>query len=200
MNHHDIPTPYTSERRPPAESVEQLRARIPGWGVDLDPKDRPSVPRLQFDPQATGASWTFPQRQPEEWPRERSIEHAFVTPVFGTSCPPKGLSGRLRTHAYRRYSEARAAHWLLLLAADRVDAAESRVTGLLRGRPDNPVAETGIVAEGPAHGLRSRLGRGRADVMHHVLDPAIVAAPLVVAGGAGLVALRRIRRRGASVR
>ena len=35
-------TPPRSRRSP--ESSEQLRARIPGWGVDLDPADRPSVP------------------------------------------------------------------------------------------------------------------------------------------------------------
>ena len=35
---------------PLVESSEQLRARIPGWGVDLDPKDRPSVPKLQYRP------------------------------------------------------------------------------------------------------------------------------------------------------
>ena len=34
--------PYTAGK--PARGVrEDLRARIPGWGADLDPKDRPSV-------------------------------------------------------------------------------------------------------------------------------------------------------------
>ena len=110
---------YTPEKPPLAESSDDLRARIPGWGVDLDPQDRPSVPRLQFDPNLSGALWDFPERQPESWPRERSVEHEFLTPVFGTSCPPKGLSGLLRKYSYRRFSEARAAHWLLLVAADR---------------------------------------------------------------------------------
>ena len=36
---------YTSEKPELPESIDQLRARIPGWGADLDPKDRPSVPR-----------------------------------------------------------------------------------------------------------------------------------------------------------
>jgi hypothetical protein len=35
------------------------------------------------------------------WPRERSIEHEFLTPVFGTSTPPRGLSGVVRRYAYR---------------------------------------------------------------------------------------------------
>ena len=113
--------PYTAQKPSPKESSEQLRARIPGWGADLDPADRPSVPREQFDPNLSGAHWEFPERQPEKWPRERSIEHAFLTPVFGTSCPPRGVSGAIRRWSYAKYSEGRAAHWLLLLAADRVD-------------------------------------------------------------------------------
>ena len=83
--------PYTSEKPPLTEGTDELRARIPGWGVDLDPKDRPSVPQERFDPSATGAHWDFPERQPEKWPRERSIEHKFLTPVFGTSCPQRAL-------------------------------------------------------------------------------------------------------------
>jgi hypothetical protein len=108
-------------------SPDELRARIPGWGVDLDPADRPSVPRLQPHEDLTGARWEFPERQPEQGQRERSIEHAFLTPVFGTTCPARGLSGAMRKLAYRRWSEARAAHWLMLLLADRVDVVESKV-------------------------------------------------------------------------
>src|SRR5215213_3306499 len=128
---------YTPEKPRLAPSSDELRARIPGWGVDLDPADRPAVPRERFDPAASGAHWDFPERQQETWPRERSIEHEFVTPVFGTSCPPKGLSGVIRKLAYRKYSEGRAAHWLLLLGADRVDAVESHLRSFLTVRPDN---------------------------------------------------------------
>jgi hypothetical protein len=83
---------YSAER-PQQPDVDALRARIPGWGADLDPNDRPSVPKLKYDPDATGAHWHFPERQPENWPRERSTEHKFLTPVFGTSTPLRGLSG-----------------------------------------------------------------------------------------------------------
>src|SRR5215212_7964160 len=120
----DIPIAYVPDLPQMRETPEQLRARIPGWGADLDPADRPSHPKLQYAPDTTGAHWDFPERQPEKQPRERSIEHAFVTPVFGTAQPPKGLSGAIRTFSYRRFSEGRAAHWLLLVAADRVDAYE----------------------------------------------------------------------------
>jgi hypothetical protein len=101
---------YTAEH-PPTPSSEELRQRIPGRGADLDPKDRPSVPKEKFDPAATGAHWDFPERQPEKWPRERSIEHKFLTPVFGTATPPRGVSGAIRRFAYNRYSEGRTAHW-----------------------------------------------------------------------------------------
>lgn len=173
--------PYTAEKPPNARSSEELRRTIHGWGVDLDPKDRPAVPKERFDPEGTGAHWHFPERQPERWPRERSPEHKFLTPVFGTSCPPKGLSGVIRRYAYR-YSEGRLTHWLLLVGADRVDVLESRLTGLLRGRPDNPITEAGLQSEWKRHGLRSRRGQHRADLMHQPLDLLITAAPWVVAG------------------
>src|SRR3954462_2868280 len=128
---------YTPDKPRLAESSDELRARIPGWGADLDPKDRPSVPRERFDPAGTGAHWEFPDRQPERWPRERSIEHAFLTPVFGTACPPRGLSGAMRKYAYAKYSEGRAAEWLLLLASDRLDTLESTLRSFLSRRPDN---------------------------------------------------------------
>jgi hypothetical protein len=168
---------YTPDKPPIAEPSELLRARIPGWGADVDPKDRPSVPRLQFHPDLSGAHWDFPERQPEKWPRERSIEHQFLTPVFGTTCPPHGLSGVIRRHAYKRYSEGRAAHWLLLMAADRVDSLESSVKSFATLRPDNPITETGVLSEFSHHGLSSRLGQKRTDVKHQILDPVIIGTP-----------------------
>jgi hypothetical protein len=189
---------YTSERPPIAESSDELRARIPGWGADLDPKDRPSVPKLQWQEDRSGAHWEFPERQPEKWPRERSIEHKFLTPVFGTSCPPRGVSGALRKLSYRKYSEGRAAHWLLLLAADRVDAWESHLRSFGTLRPDNPITETGVLSEFRRHGISSRLGKNRADVKHQLLDPIIVAGPWVLAGGLAFSAVRKLVRRTAN--
>jgi hypothetical protein len=192
------PYGYTADKPPRPESNEELRARIPGWGADLDPSDRPSVPKLQLDRDRTGAHWEFPERQPERWPRERSMEHRFLTPVFGTAQPPKGLSGAMRKVAYARYSEARAAHWLLLLAADRVDTVESVLGSFATSRPVNVLFETGLRSELEGHGLRSRRGQKRADVVHHAIDPLLVAGPWVVAGvlaykglSRGVGALRR---------
>ncbi len=186
---------YTPHKPPRAESAEQLRARIPGWGVDLDPADRPSVPKLRFQEDLTGAHWEFPDRQPEKWPRERSIEHKFLTPVFGTAQPPKGLSGVIRRFSYARYSEGRAAHWLLLILADRVDAVEEHLKSFLTLRPDNPITQTGVLSEISHHGLASRWGRGRADVRHQALDPFIVAAPWILGGWAVYRLVRSVARR-----
>ena len=186
---------YTAEKPPLAESSDELRARIPGWGADLDPKDRPAVPQEQFDPQLSGAHWDFPERQPELWPRERSIEHKFLTPVFGTSCPPRGVSGAIRRYAYR-YSEGRAAHWLILLAADRVDAGEHHLRSMLTLRPDNPITETGVLSEFSRHGYRSRIGQRRADLAHQPLDPLIVGGPwLAGAAAVGYLTWRVARSR-----
>jgi hypothetical protein len=191
--------PYTAEKPKLAEDSNALRARIPGWGVDLDPKDRPAVPKENFNPAITGAHWHFPERQPEKWPRERSTEHKFLTPVFGTVCPPRGLSGLIRRYAYT-FSEGRLAHWGLLVLGDRIDVLESRITGLLRGRPDNPITEMGLRAELRGHGLRSRLGRRRADLVHLPIDILLFAVPRIVAiaGAAKLIGLLRAkpRRRG----
>ena len=183
--------PYTALKPPLAETPEQLAARIPGWGVDRDPAVRPAVPRLQFDPTRSGAHWEFPERQPEKWPRERSIEHRFLTPVFGTSCPPKGISGLMRRRAYA-FSEARAAHWLILLAADRVDAVGSHLRSFLTLRPDNPITETGVLSEFSHHGIASRVGQKRADLKHQGLDPIIVAAPWALAASLAYLAAKRL--------
>jgi hypothetical protein len=185
---------YTAEKPKLTPPTGELRAKIPGWGVDLDPKNRPGVPKERFNPGGTGAHWHFPERQPERWPRERSPEHKFLTPVFGTACPPKGLSGAIRRYAYT-FSEGRAAHWLLLLGADRVDVVESRVQALLQGRPDSRIAETGVLSEFKRHGLRSRIGQRRADVKHQWIDALMFVAPYAAMAGVAYAFTRSGRRR-----
>ncbi|MFC0624008.1 hypothetical protein [Kribbella deserti] len=101
----------------------------------------------------------------------------------------------IRRYSYRRFSEGRAAHWLLLPAADRVDAVESTVRSFATLRPDNPLTETGLRSEFTHHGLRSRTGQKRADLAHQPLDPVIVVAPWLVAGGAVFLLVRKAIRR-----
>jgi hypothetical protein len=184
-------TGYDARKPPIAESSDRLRERIPGWGADLDPVNRPSATRLQWQ-EDTGAHWDFPERQPEKWPRERSLEHRMLTPVFGTVCPPRWLSGAIRRYSYATYSEARAAHWLLLVLADRVDAIENHIESFLKLRPDNPITETGVLGEFKHHGISSRLGQNRADLRHQPLDPVIVIGPWVAAAGIAYTGARRM--------
>lgn len=129
--------PYTAATPPLPETPDQLRARIPGWGADLDPAVRPSHPKLlPPDVARYGAHWEVPESQPQLAPRERSVEHAHLTAAFGTAQPLHGLAGAVRRRAYERYSEARTAHWMLLVAADRVDVLVHRLaplTGPRRG-------------------------------------------------------------------
>ncbi|OBJ89359.1 hypothetical protein [Mycobacterium asiaticum] len=179
---------YTAEH-PIVPDQESLKARIPGWGVDLNKEDRPSVPKLKF--LDTGAWWDFPERQPEKRPRERSVEHRFLTPAFGTAQPLSGVSGVMRRFAYK-FSEGRASHWLILLYADRVDAAEHHIRSMATLRPDNPITETGIKAEWTYNGMKSRVRRKRVDTRHMWLDPLIVGGPWLLAG---VVITRLLRKR-----
>ncbi|MGY1651796.1 hypothetical protein [Geodermatophilus sp. SYSU D01119] len=189
MTESEIPSAYVRDKRTPTPSREELRARIPGWGVDLDPADRPSYPKLQY-PADTGARWDFPERQPGSEGREHSIEHAFVTPVFGTAQPLHGVSGAVRRFAYARFSEGRLAHWVLLVVGDRLDAWGSTLRQLVSGRPVPPA--TGLSAETTHGGLSSRTGRS--DVRHQVLDPLVTAGPWLAGAGAAVLAVRGLVR------
>jgi hypothetical protein len=182
---------YTAAKPPRSESSDELRARIPGWGADLNPSDRPSVPKERFDPDLAGAHWDLPERQPENRPRERSIEHARLTPVFGTAQPLHGVSGAVRRLSYERYSEARAAHWLLLMLADRVEVAGAAARSMLSLRPDNPVSQTGVTVHLPPRSVPLGFSGRRADKVHRMMDPFIVGAPWLAAAWA----LRRVVRR-----
>ena len=131
----------TAERR----SVD-LSSTIPGWGSDLDPAVRPGVPRDKA-PQI-GPEFLYPPIEQQQPPFRihKSTEHARLTPVFGTSCPPTGLSGRMRDFGYK-FSEGRLARWLTLLAADRVNVVEDVLGDLARLHVPNIPKEMGLKSE-----------------------------------------------------
>ncbi|PYY45292.1 hypothetical protein DEJ03_10095 [Curtobacterium sp. MCLR17_043] len=188
-------TPYIADPPRRVPSAEELRARIPGWGSDLDPADRPSVPKLSREAgSATGAHWDLPPQQDGAHGRERSIEHAHVTPVFGTAQPLHGVAGIVRRYAYRRFSEGRLAHWMVLVVGDRLDVATHRVTDALRGRPDRVISETGVAAERGNHPVASRLASSRSDWRHQVLDPVVANWGWLAALGVVVLVVRRVRR------
>jgi hypothetical protein len=120
---------------------------IPGWGIDADPENDPTYPMKHV----TGADherihYQRPPQQESNVEVLHSIERPNLTAVFGTSTPPKGLSGVIRRFAYR-FSEADARHWLSLLFADRVNAVEGIVEDLSHGIVPNIFVERGWTAE-----------------------------------------------------
>lgn len=182
--------PYSPDKPGAQSPADELRARIPGWGADLDPADRPAFPREQPGI-PTGAHWRLPEQQPGGAARERSVEHLRLTPVFGTAQPLEDVPGMIRRRAYARYSEGQTAHWLLLVLADRVDAVTAHLTSFATRRPDNPIAETGVLGEWGRRPIASRLARGRVDLAHTWLDPILIVGPWVLAA---VVAVRVVRR------
>lgn len=190
--------PYTANRPGGTPSADELRARIPGWGADRDPADRPAFPREQPGI-TTGAHWAMPESQHAPGGREKSVEHERLTPVFGTAQPLHGLAGRVRRLAYDRYSEGQTAHWLLLVLGDRVDAVSAHARSMFTRRPDDPITQSGILGERGHRPIASRIGRGRADLKHAWMDPLLVLGPWVLAGalivavGRAVVSPRRAR-------
>ncbi len=94
--------------------------------------ERPGVPMEdEPDPVEGAREGALPvQRGWEQRPTRAGLEES--TPVFGSAQPLHGTSGRIRRHAYR-IPEHRARHWMLLMAADRVDVIEDRVGSVLGG-------------------------------------------------------------------
>jgi hypothetical protein len=127
------------------EGVDRA-SEIPGWGSDLERADRPGVPRDKAPQLGAESLYLEVEQQIPPHRIHKSTEHARLTPVFGTSCPPRGVSGRLRDFAYR-FSEGRLVRWVSLLAADRVDMAEGLLADVARLRPPNVVREMGLSSE-----------------------------------------------------
>ena len=154
-----------------------LSGSIAGWGSDLDPARRPGVPRDKAPELGSEMLYADIPQQEARVRIHKSTEHARLTPVFGTTCPPKGLSGMLRDIAYR-YSEGKMQRWLTLLLADRVDVVEGVVSDLARLRPPNVVKEMGLKSE-----------------WKYNRSGAITKAAVATLVVAGAVAYRRSKRR-----
>ena len=134
-----VPAPKHSTAHVPSDFRKVL-----GWGVDLDPANRPSYPK-EYPSDVTSARGDVKHWQTPPHKIHKSNEHPNLTPVFGTACPPKGLSGALRDYAYQ-FGEGTNRHWMTLVLSDRVDMVESMLTDALRGRPDNYFREKGWAA------------------------------------------------------
>jgi len=121
------------------------RSAIQGWGADLDRANRPAVP-MERIPQRLDVPEGELTPQPRDIEVFVSPERPGITPLFGTSAPPRGLSGLLRRIAYKG-TENDIRHWLMLLLADRVDMVEGIGEDLAHGKVPNVLAEMGIKAE-----------------------------------------------------
>lgn len=156
-------------------------AHIPGWGADLDPANRPAYPMERTPPRLPGLRAGPLLQQLQQVQVLHSTERSGITPLFGSSVPPSGVSGRLRELAFR-YSENDLRHWLILLFADRVNMFEGLGEDLRQGHIPNIYAEMG----GAAEWRYNRAG---------VLRKALVAAAVV-----GLTAYVVSQRRGRAQR
>ena len=126
--------------------IPQHTSEIVGWGADLDKANRPAVPMENFPLAGTGAHWADPEQQIPKMKIYHSIERPSITPVFGTSTPPSGVSGKIRDVAYK-LSENDIRHWLLLLFADRVNVVEGIFQDFSKGYIPNIFKEMGWTAE-----------------------------------------------------
>jgi hypothetical protein len=149
---------------------------IQGWGADLDPQNRPAYPKERTPPCLANVHWDVPEQQPVNIKIHHSIERPGVTPVFGTSAPPTGWSGKIRDFAFT-LSENDIRHWLLLMFADRLNVVEGIGQDLREGHIPNILGEMGI----------------RAELKHNPVG--FATKVLVVAGIIGLVCSVRQRKK-----
>jgi hypothetical protein len=169
--------PDPSNTRSPSPS----HAHIIGWGADLDPAMRPAYPKERTPPRLP-----HPVDPPEQQHSHAEVLHSTerpgITPIFGSTLPPSGLSGRLRRVAFR-HSENDLRHWLMLLLADRVQMGEGLVEDISRGHVPNVYAEMG----------------GRAELRHNPMGAArkvaigVAALALVAMAFKGRRRTRRLR-------
>ncbi|MBE7940572.1 MULTISPECIES: hypothetical protein [Ramlibacter] len=140
--------PVYVEKTDPLEHQQRPRdtAHIQGWGADADPRDRPGYPMERTPPCLPHVHWNSPVPQARRVQVLHSIERPGLTPVFGSTVPPAGLSGKMRELAFH-YSENDLRHWLILLAADRVNVGEGLLSDLAHGHVPNLWAEMGLSAE-----------------------------------------------------
>jgi hypothetical protein len=116
------------------------------------------------------------QRNPNHVTVFHSTERPGLTPVYGTSVPPSGLSGLIRRAAFR-YSENDLRHWMMLLLADRINVGEGLIDDLAHGHVPNVFKEMG----GPAEWRYNRAG---------FIRKAVIATAVV---GTAIYLLRRRR-------
>lgn len=132
------------------QRISELASRfshIKGWGIDADPLNEPTYPMKDY----TGAdherlNYARPTNQVSSVEVLKSNERPVLSAVYGTTVPPRGISGNVRRYAFRS-SENSYNHWLPLLFADRIDMLEGLWEDLKSGHIPNLFLEKGLRAE-----------------------------------------------------
>jgi hypothetical protein len=115
--------------------------------TEMNSRDWPAFPmRQESGDEHNGMNWRRPTQQDAAVEVLHSNERPNLTAVFGTTVPPKGLSGAMRRLAFK-FSESQMPHWVMLIAADRIQVVEAIGEDLRRGHVPNLFAEMGLKAE-----------------------------------------------------
>lgn len=120
MSETDVERIVRPDRSGPVEGEEVI-------GVDRPPEARPGVP-MDAAPSEVEAVRERPLVL-QEGRREEQLHRPALddpTPVFGSGQVGRGVSRVLRSAAYEIPGH-RKRHWMLLMAADRIDVAEDRL-------------------------------------------------------------------------
>ena len=144
-----------------AERAHRIEpSSVVGWAVDADPRNDPTYPyRDRSADDGLSLDWKRPPQQQTDIEVLHSVEYEHFPAVFGTSVPPKYVSGMMRRLAFR-WSESHWAHWLILMGADRVNMVEGLVEDVARGKVPNIPKEMGVPAEWKHNkkGLAAKVG------------------------------------------
>lgn len=171
--------------------VDQSRtdhANIQGWGADLDPANRPGVPREYNHENVLSPHHHRPIAHQQKPGRDvnLTLERGSMTPIFGDTVAPGPVSTPLRKFAFR-FSEDRLRHWLLLLLADRADMVEGWFEDVAQGKM--PMLLPRMEFRTTDH-LRRALKQGPKNRQ----DQLLLAATAATALGVGYLAFRAFRR------
>ena len=105
-------------------STQRTVSKAPGRGDDVELTARPGVP-MEHSPEPFP---TAPERVVVQRPRVEVLQipgRKKPAWVVSNAQPPRGLAGRLRRRAFR-IPEHHPQHWMLLLAADRLEVRLNR--------------------------------------------------------------------------
>jgi hypothetical protein len=120
-------------------------AGIVGWGLDANPQNDPTYSYRDRSADDHSGQWARPTQQESDVEVLISIEHKQLPAAFGTSSPPRWASGAVRRWAFR-WTESNWMHWLLLIAADRINMVEGLLQDVARLRVPNIPKEIGFPA------------------------------------------------------